>query len=201
MEQTNDDHRVLRKSISNSSMEDFRGMSQNSSTEFRPRSDSMESDSSLEYHLSRGSSQSSLGRDRSGSISLLRSSMESDDEEDKITIKVEVEDYLILKSSRVVTVVLSRSETVRQAMARIAKKNQIAMDVETAVLNYVLWIPNFDGTSRGIIMSMNRLLSSYGLKNRVCILLFIFFISFLFMIPKIYERRFILLKITPLLNI
>lgn len=52
----------------------------------------------------------------------------------------------------------------------IAKRGSIALNLDEALHNYVLFIPNFDG-GRGIIMAGDRLLVSYGLKNKDTVIL------------------------------
>jgi hypothetical protein len=51
---------------------------------------------------------------------------------------------------------------------QIAKKPGIALQVEDAVQQYVLYIPDFDAVSnRGHVMANYRELISYGLKSKV----------------------------------
>jgi len=87
-------------------------------------------------------------------------------DKDTLLLKVEIEDYLELKSSRVVTIAFNQNDTVRQALLYIAKRGSIALNLDEALHNYVLYVPNFEGTGKGIIMNNDRTLYSYGLKNK-----------------------------------
>jgi hypothetical protein len=116
-------------------------------------------------------------------------------DETKLVLKVEIENYVQLKSSRLVTIIVSPHTTVLETLLQIAKKPNVAISVDNALHNYFLFIPNADSIKKddkdydnltkvphydrkaGIVLKNEHTLGDYGLKFKVCICLFIVFIT------------------------
>ncbi|PRP75101.1 leucine-rich repeat-containing protein [Planoprotostelium fungivorum] len=89
------------------------------------------------------------------------------DPNNKLVLRVEIEDYQILKTPRMLVITFLKTETAQQALLRIARRPQMNLHVDDALHNYLIYVPNFDSTnSNGICMSNYRQLSSYGLHNK-----------------------------------
>eukprot|EP01119_Soliformovum_irregulare_P016348 TRINITY_DN4710_c0_g2_i1.p1 TRINITY_DN4710_c0_g2~~TRINITY_DN4710_c0_g2_i1.p1 ORF type:complete len:1641 (+),score=515.86 TRINITY_DN4710_c0_g2_i1:1885-6807(+) len=95
---------------------------------------------------------------------------EEEFDETKLVLKVEIDDYLKLRSSRVVLMIFAKDQTVHQALLLIGKKPNVGLATDDVLHNYVLVIPNFD-KGRGYIMANHRQLTSYGLKHKDTIVL------------------------------
>jgi len=98
---------------------------------------------------------------------VVEDTMEGVDPTLKLILRVEIEDYVVLNAPRSFVLVFLKTETAQQALLRIAKRPQTNIEVDDALHNYLLYIPNFDPNhGRGICMSNARTLSSYGLSDR-----------------------------------
>jgi hypothetical protein len=110
-------------------------------------------------------------RSEEGSLSSLPSSTSSAEESgsvpsQKLLLRIEIEDYEALKSSRSVTIKFEADTKVKQALLLLASKGNIGLTSKQALAEYMLFVPNFD-EKRGIFMANERALSSYGLKDKV----------------------------------
>lgn len=108
-------------------------------------------------------------RSEEGSVSSLpssTSSMEDSAPSQKLLLRIEIEDYEALKSSRSVTIKFDPDTKVKQALLQLASKGNIGLTSKQALAEYMLFVPNFD-EKRGIFMANERALSSYGLKDKV----------------------------------
>lgn len=102
---------------------------------------------------------------------LVKNRSNSSVESDTLILRVEIEDYEELKSSRIVTMFFDRSKTVKHALLQLARKSSIFLAADDAVQHYALYIPETAEDNTGLKMTNERLLSSYNFKNRDRIIL------------------------------